>query len=81
MGQLKWSPPGKALTINWNVEVVLHETRLTRDNPRDFPATTLWSGGTDNFTRYLTNVLVSCSTRMYGPIFRFEGQASLSRRT
>lgn len=67
--------------LNPQVEVVLHETRLTRANAldliRDYD---LVVDGTDNFpTRYLTNdacVLLK-KPNVYGSIFRFEGQASL----
>jgi sulfur-carrier protein adenylyltransferase/sulfurtransferase len=69
------------LRLNPNVEVELHETRLTRQNaleiirPYDMVV-----DGTDNFpTRYLTNdacVLLG-KTNVYGSIFRFEGQASV----
>jgi sulfur-carrier protein adenylyltransferase/sulfurtransferase len=69
------------LRLNPNVEVELHETRLTSQNaleiirPYDMVV-----DGTDNFpTRYLTNdacVLLG-KTNVYGSIFRFEGQASV----
>jgi adenylyltransferase/sulfurtransferase len=67
--------------INPNVEVVLHNTRITSENalelirPYDIVV-----DGTDNFpTRYLTNdacVLLN-KPNVYGSIFRFEGQASV----
>jgi molybdopterin/thiamine biosynthesis adenylyltransferase/rhodanese-related sulfurtransferase len=67
--------------INPNVEVRLHEGRLTSRNalevmrPYDIVV-----DGTDNFpTRYLTNdacVLLK-KPNVYGSIFRFEGQASV----
>jgi len=67
--------------INPNVEVVLHNTRITSQNafelirPYDIVV-----DGTDNFpTRYLTNdacVLLK-KPNVYGSIFRFEGQASV----
>jgi len=67
--------------INPNVEVILHNTRITSENalnlirPYDIVA-----DGTDNFpTRYLTNdacVLLK-KPNVYGSIFRFEGQASV----
>ena len=67
--------------INPNVEVVLHNTRITSENalelirPYDIVV-----DGTDNFpTRYLTNdacVLLK-KPNVYGSIFRFEGQASV----
>jgi adenylyltransferase/sulfurtransferase len=69
------------LRINPDVEVVLHETKLTSQNaveilqPYDIVV-----DGTDNFpTRYLTNdacVLLK-KPNVYGSIFRFEGQASV----
>jgi len=67
--------------INPNVEVVIHNTRITSQNalevigPYDIVV-----DGTDNFpTRYLTNdacVLLK-KPNVYGSIFRFEGQASV----
>lgn len=67
--------------INPNVEVVVHNTRITSENafeiiePYDVVV-----DGTDNFpTRYLTNdacVLLK-KANVYGSIFRFEGQASV----
>jgi sulfur-carrier protein adenylyltransferase/sulfurtransferase len=67
--------------INPNVEVVVHETRITSENafelirPYDIVV-----DGTDNFpTRYLVNdacVLLK-KPNVYGSIFRFEGQASV----
>src|SRR5437667_2923863 len=67
--------------INLNVEVVIHETRISSENalelirPYDIVV-----DGTDNFpTRYLTNdacVLLN-KPNVYGSIFRFEGQASV----
>ena len=67
--------------INPNVEVVIHNTRITSENalelirPYDIVV-----DGTDNFpTRYLTNdacVLLK-KPNVYGSIFRFEGQASV----
>src|SRR5213595_1435636 len=67
--------------INPNVEVVIHNTRITSENalapirPYDIVV-----DGTDNFpTRYLTNdacVLLK-KPNVYGSIFRFDGQASV----
>lgn len=67
--------------INPNVEVVLHETRLTSENALDLIGRyDIVVDGTDNFpTRYLTNdacVLLK-KANVYGSIFRFEGQASV----
>src|SRR5690242_4823899 len=62
--------------INPNVEVVLHETRLTSENALDiFRDYDIVADGTDNFpTRYLVNdacVLLG-KPNIYGSIFRFE---------
>jgi len=67
--------------INPNVEVVLHNARLTSENATDIIAPyDFVVDGTDNFpTRYLTNdacVLLK-KANVYGSIFRFEGQASV----
>src|ERR1700689_5269071 len=67
--------------INPNVEVVLHNTRITSDNALDILAQyDIVVDGTDNFpTRYLTNdacVLLK-KPNVYGSIFRFDGQASV----
>jgi sulfur-carrier protein adenylyltransferase/sulfurtransferase len=67
--------------INPNVEVVLHNTRLTSENAMEILAQyDIVVDGTDNFpTRYLTNdacVLLK-KPNVYGSIFRFEGQASV----
>jgi sulfur-carrier protein adenylyltransferase/sulfurtransferase len=67
--------------INPNVEVVLHNTRLTSENAFDILGPyDIVVDGTDNFpTRYLTNdacVLLQ-KPNIYGSIFRFEGQASV----
>src|SRR2546422_5027754 len=66
--------------LNPNVRVETFETRLTSENAldiiRDFD---IVADGTDNFpTRYLVNdacVLLG-KPNVYGPLFRFEGQAS-----
>jgi adenylyltransferase/sulfurtransferase len=68
-------------SINPNVEVVLHNARLTSENALDIIAQyDVVVDGTDNFpTRYLTNdacVLLK-KANVYGSIFRFEGQASV----
>jgi len=67
--------------INPNVEVILHNTRITSENALDILAQyDIVVDGTDNFpTRYLTNdacVLLK-KPNVYGSIFRFEGQASV----
>ena len=67
--------------LNPDVQVVLHETRLTSQNAleiiRQYDVVV---DGTDNFpTRYLSNdacVLLK-KPNVYGSIFRFEGQASV----
>ena len=68
-------------SINPEVEVVVHETRLNADNVMEIMAPyDIVVDGTDNFpTRYLTNdacVLLK-KPNVYGSIFRFEGQASV----
>jgi len=67
--------------INPNVDVVLHNTRLTSENALEIIGQyDIVVDGTDNFpTRYLTNdacVLLK-KPNAYGSIFRFEGQASV----
>ena len=67
--------------INPNVEVVLHNVRITSENALDLIRPyDIVVDGTDNFpTRYLTNdacVLLK-KPNVYGSIFRFEGQASV----
>ena len=67
--------------INPNVEVVLHNVRLSSENAMEIVQQyDIVVDGTDNFpTRYLTNdacVLLK-KPNIYGSIFRFEGQASV----
>src|SRR5213594_1966730 len=67
--------------INPNVEVVIHNTRITSENALDLIRPyEIVVDGTDNFpTRYLTNdacVLLK-KPNVYGSIFRFDGQASV----
>jgi adenylyltransferase/sulfurtransferase len=67
--------------INPNVEVVIHNARISSENALDLIAQyDIVVDGTDNFpTRYLTNdacVLLK-KPNVYGSIFRFEGQASV----
>ena len=69
------------LALNPNVEVVVHNTRITAENAMEIIAQyDIVVDGTDNFpTRYLTNdacVLLK-KPNVYGSIFRFEGQASV----
>jgi sulfur-carrier protein adenylyltransferase/sulfurtransferase len=81
-GRPKTQSAAKAVhRLNPNVEVVLHDTRLTSENAMDIlRAYDIVVDGTDNFpTRYLTNdacVLLQ-KPNVYGSIFRFEGQASV----
>lgn len=68
-------------SINPNVEVVLHNVRLSSENAMEIIGQyDIVVDGTDNFpTRYLTNdacVLLK-KPNVYGSIFRFEGQASV----
>src|SRR3977135_4071373 len=67
--------------INPNVDVVIHETRISSENALEIISQyDIVVDGTDNFpTRYLTNdacVLLK-KPNVYGSIFRFEGQASV----
>src|SRR5215467_1259571 len=67
--------------INPNVEVVIHNTRISSENALDLIRPyDIVVDGTDNFpTRYLTNdacVLLN-KPNVYGSIFRFDGQASV----
>jgi adenylyltransferase/sulfurtransferase len=67
--------------INPNVEVILHNTRITSKNALDLIRPyDIVVVGTDNFpTRYLTNdacVLLK-KPNVYGSISKFEGQASV----
>jgi adenylyltransferase/sulfurtransferase len=67
--------------LNPNVEVVLHNTRLSSDNALDIIGQyDIVVDGTDNFpTRYLTNdaCVLLRKPNVYGSIFRFDGQASV----
>ncbi len=67
--------------INPNVEVVIHNARISSENALDIIRPyDIVVDGTDNFpTRYLTNdacVLLK-KPNVYGSIFRFDGQASV----
>jgi len=68
-------------SLNPNVEVVLHNVRLTSANALEIIAGyDIVVDGTDNFpTRYLVNdaCVLSGKPNVYGSIFRFEGQASV----
>jgi molybdopterin/thiamine biosynthesis adenylyltransferase/rhodanese-related sulfurtransferase len=67
--------------LNPNVEVVIHNTRLSSENALEIVAQyDIVVDGTDNFpTRYLTNdaCVLLRKPNVYGSIFRFEGQASV----
>lgn len=67
--------------INPNVEVVIHNTRISAENAFDLIRPyDIVVDGTDNFpTRYLTNDACALLKKpnVYGSIFRFEGQASV----
>ncbi len=67
--------------INPNVEVVIHNTRISSENALDLIRPyDIVVDGTDNFpTRYLTNdaCVILKKPNVYGSIFRFEGQASV----
>lgn len=67
--------------INPNVEVALHNERLTSENALGLVGQyDIVVDGTDNFpTRYLTNdaCVLRKKPNVYGSIFRFEGQASV----
>src|SRR6267378_7466797 len=67
--------------INPNVEVVLHNTRISSENALEIIGPyDIVVDGTDNFpTRYLTNdaCVLLRKPNAYGSIFRFEGQASV----
>lgn len=82
VGRAKTESARDALArLNPEVEVVVHPTRLTRDNALDLLRRyDVIADGTDNFpARYLVNdacVLLG-KPNVYGSVFRFEGQASL----
>jgi len=67
--------------INSNVDIVLHNVRITSENALDLIRPyDIVVDGTDNFpTRYLTNdaCVILKKPNVYGSIFRFEGQASV----
>ena len=81
LGMGKAASARAAITaLNPDVQVVTHETRLTRDNVIDvLGAYDVILDGTDNFaTRYLINDACVLLRRpnVHGSIFRFEGQAT-----
>ena len=67
--------------INPDLEIVLHEARLTSANATGIIAAyDLVIDGSDNFpTRYLSNdvCVFARKPNIYGSVFRFEGQASV----
>ncbi|HZE12860.1 MAG TPA: molybdopterin-synthase adenylyltransferase MoeB [Chthoniobacterales bacterium] len=67
--------------LNPDVEIVLHETRLTSANATEIIAHyDIVIDGSDNFpTRYLSNDVCVWARKpnIYGSVFRFEGQASV----
>ncbi len=67
--------------VNDGVDVVLHESRLDRDNAVElFEQYDLILDGTDNFaTRYLVNdaAILAGKPYVWGSIYRFEGQVSV----
>jgi adenylyltransferase/sulfurtransferase len=67
--------------LNPDVEIVLHQTRLTSVNGTEIIANyDVIIDGSDNFpTRYLSNdvCVFSRKPNIYGSVFRFEGQASV----
>ena len=78
VGRPKTQSAGDSLQrLNPNVQVVLHETRLTSENAREIIRPyDIVVDGTDNFpTRYLTNdaCVLLRKPNVYGSIFRFEG--------
>ncbi len=67
--------------LNPNVDVNVHEMRLTSDNALDvIEEYDIVADGTDNFpTRYLVNdaCVMTGTPNVYASIFRFEGQVSV----
>ncbi|MBI4163830.1 MAG: molybdopterin-synthase adenylyltransferase MoeB [Candidatus Aenigmarchaeota archaeon] len=71
----------KLKAVNPNVDIILHETKLTSQNAMDIIRNyDIVIDGTDNYpTRYLVNdacVLLG-KPNIYGSIFQFDGQASV----
>jgi adenylyltransferase/sulfurtransferase len=70
----------KMLAMNPHVNVVAHDTKLTKDNALEiFKDYDVVVDGSDNFeTRYLVNDAAWFAGKplVYGSIFRFEGQVS-----
>src|SRR5688572_1343923 len=82
VGTAKLAAAGTRLrALNPDMEIVLHETRLTSDNATEIIAPyDVVIDGSDNFpTRYLSNdvCVFARKPNIYGSVFRFEGQASV----
>jgi sulfur-carrier protein adenylyltransferase/sulfurtransferase len=82
VGELKVEKAGARLReLNPDVEIVLHEARLTSANAAQIIAAyDVVIDGSDNFpTRYLSNdvCVFARKPNIYGSVFRFEGQASV----
>jgi molybdopterin/thiamine biosynthesis adenylyltransferase/rhodanese-related sulfurtransferase len=82
VGRLKAESAKETIqSLNPNVEVVLHTTRLSSENALEIIGQyDIVVDGTDNFpTRYLTNdaCVLLRKPNVYGSIFRFDGQASV----
>ncbi|HEV2805748.1 MAG TPA: molybdopterin-synthase adenylyltransferase MoeB [Chthoniobacterales bacterium] len=82
VGELKVEKAGARLReLNPDVEIVLHEARLTSANAAEIIAAyDVVIDGSDNFpTRYLSNdvCVFARKPNIYGSVFRFEGQASV----
>ena len=82
VGQSKLEKAGaRLLQLNPNVEIALHEARLTSANATEIIADyDVVIDGSDNFpTRYLSNdvCVFARKPNIYGSVFRFEGQASV----
>ncbi|MEY2574035.1 MAG: sulfur-carrier protein adenylyltransferase/sulfurtransferase [Verrucomicrobiota bacterium] len=72
---------GRLRQLNPDVEIVLHDARLTSANAAEIIAAyDVVIDGSDNFpTRYLSNdvCVFARKPNIYGSVFRFEGQASV----
>ena len=82
VGKSKLEKAGARLRqLNPDVEIVLHEARLTSANAVEIIADyDVVIDGSDNFpTRYLSNdvCVFARKPNIYGSVFRFEGQASV----
>jgi adenylyltransferase/sulfurtransferase len=82
VGKPKLEAAGARLRdLNPDVEIVLHDARLTSANATEIIASyDLVIDGSDNFpTRYLSNdvCVFARKPNLYGSVFRFDGQASV----